>query len=512
MWEKLPPEEKTEYKKMMLAFASLTEMFNQKNEETEAIVPVLNSKYQEKVFHKVFNAVVEDIGNTSYDASINGDHKYLVGLKTFNMKSGEQKIAQFKANHNEWTDDFNLINRNAHNSDGSLKSKEEINEINRDIYLRIAKRIAELRNMRIRSSRENLRGFDISKYDEGAIESVYHVLMPANEDNSPFIAVGEMSYDLIDIDNIEIKGCSNARTPGNFTFTDKNHEYRFTVADSQLLMNFRNKQIIVDTWPVKYADDAYEIFAGLADRLYKEPKEESYSWLITNDEGAVELYSGFNSFFGVGSKISLENRKKKIDKFVDDYASVLNGNTSYFADQMEVFFMDKEVEKAKKVEIRNGLMEKAGETANEEMEKSLSKLLFRPADEVYIPLPNARRFHEEHPDFFVKGGIKFDGSHLVQTPEERKFRLVFEPSKDAIDAFIAEDSGKAIESSKSMKILGEWIRHKVFQLEEYEPLTVAKLNEVGINGIRLVKVEGSDDIHLHFIWIDKDNLPEDYWK
>ena len=174
--------------------------------------------------------------------------------------------------------------------------------------------------------------------------------------------------------------------------------------------------------------------------------------------------------------------------------------------------MDKKVEKAKKVEIRKGLMEKAGETANEEMEKTLSKLLFRPADEVYIPLPNARRFHEEHPDFFVKGGIKFDGSHLVQSPEERKFRLVFEPSKDAIDAFIAEDFGKAIESSKSMKILGEWIRHRVFQLEEYEPLTVAKLNEVGINGIRLVKVEGSDDIHLHFIWIDKDNLPEDYWK
>ncbi len=512
MWEKLPQKEKTEYRKMILAFASLTEMFNQKNEEAEAIVPVLNSKYQEKVFHRVFNAVVEDIGNTSYDASINADRKYLVGLKTFNLKSGEQKIAQFKANHNEWADDFNLINRNAHNSDGSLKTKEEINDTNRDIYLRIAKRIAELRNTRIMSSRENLRGFDISKCNKEDIESVYHVLMPANENKSPFIEVGEISYDLINVDNIRIRGCSNAKTPGNFTFTDGNHEYRFTVADSQLLMNFRNRQIIVETWPVKYADDAYEIFAGLADRLYKEPKEESYSWLITNKDGEVELFSGFNSFYGVGSKLSQNDREKKIEKFEKDFGCDLNGFKSIFRNQLETFLLDRNIDKTKKVEIRNDLMGKACEIENEELEKRLSKLLYRPADEVYIPLPNARRFHTEHPDFFVKGGIKFDGSHLTQSPEERKFKLIFEPSKNSIDAYIAEDSGKAIESSDSMKILGEWILRKVFQLKEYEPLTVQKLNEVGINGIRLSKIEDSDDIHLHFIWIDKDNLPTDYWE
>ena len=46
---------------------------------------------------------------------------------------------------------------------------------------------------------------------------------------------------------------------------------------------------------------------------------------------------------------------------------------------------------------------------------------------------------------------------------------------------------------------------------EYEPLTKERLFEVGLNGIRLYKLKGSEDIHLQFIWIDKDNPPEDYW-
>ena len=61
--------------------------------------------------------------------------------------------------------------------------------------------------------------------------------------------------------------------------------------------------------------------------------------------------------------------------------------------------------------------------------------------------------------------------------------------------------------------LGEWILRKVFQLGEFEPLTEKRLNEIGINGIRLEKYSNSDDIHLHFIWIDPNEpLPDDYWE
>ena len=63
-----------------------------------------------------------------------------------------------------------------------------------------------------------------------------------------------------------------------------------------------------------------------------------------------------------------------------------------------------------------------------------------------------------------------------------------------------------------MSILGKWILREVFQLQEYEPITAKKLEEVGINGMRLYKTEGSDDIHLQFIWIDKEDKPKDLWR
>ena len=46
MWEALPVQEKEEYRKMILAFASLSEMFAQKAEDgkTSSFVPIINSK------------------------------------------------------------------------------------------------------------------------------------------------------------------------------------------------------------------------------------------------------------------------------------------------------------------------------------------------------------------------------------------------------------------------------------------------------------------------------------
>lgn len=512
MWRELPSDEKAEYKKLILAFASLTEMFEQKGQEKETFIPVVNSKFQETVFQKSFHASAEDIGNTSFDASINDRRKYLIGLKTFSLKSGDQKIAQFKAYHDEWTRDLDKIAENSKNADGSYKSVAEINEVNHDIYMRIAQRLAFLRNTRIRSSIKNLQGFKIEK-DE-TVESVYHVLMPALENGSPSIAVGEISYDQIDPDSIEIIGCSNAKNPTNFVFKDNNHRYRFTSADSQLLMSFNNKEIVLESWPVKYAEDAYEIFSSIAEKIYEEPKQESFSWLLTNEKGEVELMSGLNSFYGVGSKRSLEDKKKYIDRFNDKFSKVLGSKAEQFNRGLTHFLIAKapsKKEKLEKAKIRDELIKTAEGYSNEELTQSLEDMLYRPSDELYIRIPNSRRFHSEHPDFFVKGGLKFDGSSLTQSTDERSFKLVFEPSHNEIDVYIVEDNGKAIESAKSMGILGRWILRDVFQQKKYEPLTAEKLKEVGINAVRLVKFEGSDEIHLHFIWIDKDNLPSDYW-
>ena len=241
-------------------------MFAQKEDSDKIPVPIVNSKYQETVFQKVFNAQGEDIGNTSYDASLCNpliEGKFLIGLKTFGFGSGDQKIAQFKTNNEDWADIVNQISKNARNEDGSLKSKEEINSANAELYLELAKLIAAIRNKRIGSSISNIKGFQMDPKDD--VESIYHVLMPAMEGEQPVIQVGEISYDPINIEAITIIGCTTARKPTNFVFTDGNHTYRFTSADSQLLMDFDNEAIVKETWQVKYADDAYGLFSDIAD-------------------------------------------------------------------------------------------------------------------------------------------------------------------------------------------------------------------------------------------------------
>ena len=186
MWQDLPISQKNEYKKLILAFSSLTEMFVQKNIDINGLpTPIINSKFQETLFQKIFNAVAEDINNTSYDASLMLEKdnskkiKYLIGIKTFIFDSQEQKIAQFKASSNEWNGLILQIKDKAKN----LKSKAEILNINKDNYLELAKKIATIRNARINSSKANLRGFCIDNDD--IIESIYHTLMPAVQNNVP---------------------------------------------------------------------------------------------------------------------------------------------------------------------------------------------------------------------------------------------------------------------------------------------------------------------------------------
>lgn len=531
MWDNLPEARKEEYKKMILAFASLTEMFAQKadNEEEQTILsPIINSKYQETVFQRAFHASAEDIGNTSYDAGIRhvdkegNEIKYLIGIKTFGIGSGAQKVAQFKAYHNEWSKLINQMRENAVDDTGKAKTKDQIDEMNYPLYLELAKKIAYLRNMRIDSSEANIQGFSVSS-DSDDIISVYHVLMPSKKGDDPMIFVGETSYDRIDEDNIEIIGCTSNKNPTNFNFTDKNHTYRFTAADSQLLMDFKNSEIVQESWEVKYVDDAYALFSNLSNQIYGskiEKKEivESYSWMITNKKGEVEPFSGFNSFFGVGSKLALSGRERAVDKLKarftymspkDKYMDVLDSVASYLKNDANTAG-----KKMQKVNLRNDIMKELAVINNHDFTTAVAKLLYRPYNEMYIPIPNSKAFHDAHPHFFGEniGTFKPDGKKLALPAKEREFTLVFEPSGEKIKSYIAQDSGKAIESTEKQTYLGEWILRGVFQLKKGEPLTAEKLKEVGINGLRLYKVKDSDEIHLQFIWIDKDNLPEDYIK
>lgn len=543
MWLDLDIKEKEKYKKLILAYASLSEAFAQKEDHAsisadKVILPKISSKYQEAAFQEAFKAAAEDIGNTSFDASIcTKNKKYLVGIKTFGYKANEQKIAQFKKNHNTWNE---LIRKIEKVKDNDSLSIDDINTVNHKLYLELATMISELRNQRIKSSIANIQGFKVDP-SKDYIEYVYHVLMPAIMDNKPVIHVGETDYNQIDIPNIKIIGCTSKKLPSNFMFTDGRHFYKFTPADSQLYMNFDNQNIVKESWNVIYEQNAFQFFLELSDKLFKGMEDipvpppadplqqlidngtitDTYSWLIA-PKGEVELKSGFNSFYGTGMKLADSQRLNRINKIINDHKQ-----------NVAPYHLDPLMEKLKKYSNKNdksnkfllrdeicALLETIG---NNELSSEVKSFVFRPLNEMYIPIPNARSFHLKNPDFFGKdiGTFKADDpSKLALDKEQRKFILIFEPSGDALQAYITQDNGKAIESTQKQTRLGKWLRNGVFQLGEYEPLTVKKLNELGINAIRLYKTNKKyfndskeftgEEVHIEFIWIDEDSIPCDF--
>lgn len=532
MWQDLPEAQRQEYKKMILAFASLSKMFTQKegskNDEiagTENVkkidipVPVVNSKYQETVFQRVFGATAEDINNTSFDAAIklplkNGKvKKYLIGLKVFRESSASgQKVAQFKANRGEWSGMLRQME--------AAKGKEaaEINQLNHDLYMKMARTIADVRNARIESSEANLKGFQVDEQKDD-VEAVYHFIMPMlNNSSVPCLRVGETCYSKIDIDNLTVKGCANKNTPANFKFSDGQHEYRFSASDHQLSMNFKGYEL-EDEWEVIYAEDAYAIFAGIAKQIYGDNGTEkraeiaadniteSYSWKIK-----VEKCSGFNGFNGA-PKMAKNQRVKNIELIRQQYqGTIQQAEANKICQLVENVFTVRDADERNAV--RQDILKRLDELGDSALKAKVKSMILRPQNEMYIPLPDAKKFHEAHPDFFAPGAGTFlsepgKKNKLAKPKEQRMFDLVFEPSGKVIRSFITQDNGKAIESEQHQDILGEWILQGVFQLKPYEPLTEERLERVGINGMRLYKKAGSEAVHLEFIQIDEDELPKD---
>ena len=208
-------------------------------------------------------------------------------------------------------------------------------------------------------------------------------------------------------------------------------------------------------------------------------------------------------------------REGKINKVESKHKeSVDEKLLSETKNMLQTYFLTKAInndDRKQKERLRNSIIEIVRKGNNKEFEAEIRRLVYRPKNEMYIPIPKARKFHDIHPDFFGAGiGTFKENSKKLKLPkDQRKFNLIFEPSGDVLPAFIAQDDGKAIESVDKQTFLGEWILKGIFQLKDYEPLTEKRLEELGINGMRLYKTNTSEDIHLEFIWIDDENPPMD---
>lgn len=513
MWSNLPKQQKKSYKNLITSFASLSEAFAQKSNDEDEISPIINSKFQETAFQRSFNAEVEDISNSSYDASILTDdgRKYLIGIKSFGISSGDQKIAQFKKDSVEWSETIEKLRENVK----KCNSKAEMDYMSNHLYLQMAERIADLRNKRIESSRAQIRGF----HDDVNVKAVYHTLMPSKKGETPQIHVGETSYNPIDKDNIQILGCTSLKNPTNFRFSDGNHVYKYTSADSQLLMSFENKEIVVDSWDVKYVDDAFKFFEnlnrdGMTINKKAEKHFESYSWMLYGKNGAVNNRSAFNAFNGQ-SKLARKNnaRQERIERINDKYRPLIGNKMDDIIDVLSEILLNNwstEQLKIKMDDLRNKLVGLVLLTGNKDLLREVSSCIYRPTEEVYIPIPDAHSFHDMHPDFFGKDIGTFKSKSQLSLPKEkRRFTLRFIPSNEKIEAYVNQDNGKAIQSTNSQSILGEWILRQVFQLKERELLTRKTLDDLHINAIRLIKNTDDNCIDLEFIWIDENHPPKD---
>lgn len=105
----------------------------------------------------------------------------------------------------------------------------------------------------------------------------------------------------------------------------------------------------------------------------------------------------------------------------------------------------------------------------------------RPRDpnEAYIAIP--RKIHNYIDQNYADVDLKFFPNR--DTP----FKLIL-PNGDSLDAKICQDNSKALMTNPN-KDLGKWILRKVLKLSEGEILTYNRLQELGIDSVRIAQVD-----------------------
>ena len=98
----------------------------------------------------------------------------------------------------------------------------------------------------------------------------------------------------------------------------------------------------------------------------------------------------------------------------------------------------------------------------------------RDPDEIYIPIP--AKIHKYSPNFF---------------PARDKPFLLHLPNGDILNAKVCQDNRKALMSNPN-KALGKWLLRDVLGLKEGELLTYKRLQLIGIDSIRLDKIDDNN--------------------
>ena len=220
--------------------ASLSNLF------AESTNPFLYYRAMENIFCKAFKA--DNLSRSDFSADA-GKEGLGIALKTFLQNNGKtfQKVAEFNKE--------SYLIRN-------LKG------------LDLVKKVSQMRNERIKST---MRICNLS-------DMIYHLITRSNK----YMAIYEEYMDFVDIDKIELKSVSNS----TIHFTDKIHDYSFSLSKSTLLKKFdtsENKKII--GFNVEILEDPYNFLLSL--KQNETIKNSSVNFVDTDiiDYVVLPLYS-----------------------------------------------------------------------------------------------------------------------------------------------------------------------------------------------------------------------------
>ena len=107
----------------------------------------------------------------------------------------------------------------------------------------------------------------------------------------------------------------------------------------------------------------------------------------------------------------------------------------------------------------------------------------RDVGEIYIPIPSI--IHKKYPQFFPDRNIPFN-LHV--------------PTGEILNAKLCQENSKALMTNPN-KALSDWLLRKVLKLKEYEILTYEKLKIIGIDSVRITKID-TENYKIDFAGID----------
>lgn len=215
-----------------------------------------------------------------------------------------------------------------------------------------------------------------------------------------------------------------------------------------------------------------------------------------NNKNTIRFTDSMNEYSFSRSKNTLlkkfdTTKEKVIESFYVDIVENPLLLLSKCAEEMEVYSTHQKMEKD--LEGDYIILPLYSPKLNEVAERSglnqwNAKGRKRDPDEVYIPIP--AWIHNVFNDFFVYAKErKFSGESAKDSPGF----FVELPNGEVMKCKVAQSGGKALMSNPN-RDLGKWLLRDVLKLNEGTILTKKKLDEIGIDSVKLTKI--SEEYYL----------------